>query len=67
VSISNLPVSKKYSDIKILVQDLMADYPDVTNGIIVLFNTDGEMLNYQCCTQSQCAFAAAELLKKAAE
>lgn len=52
------------SDIKILVKDLIADYPNITDGIIVLFDKDGGMLQYQCCSKPQLAFAGAELLVK---
>lgn len=64
MNITNLNIPKKYSDIKILIHDLLADYPDVTDGIIVFFDKDGAMLQYQVCTQSQMAFAAADLLVK---
>ena len=53
---------KKYSDVKILAQDLIADYPDVTDGIIVLFDKDGGMLQFHICTKAQLAWAAADLL-----
>jgi len=76
MSIHNFPAAKKYSDIKILVQDLISDYPDVTKGIIVLdypdviegiivlLDKEGAVRHYQVCTKSQLAFAAADLLIK---
>ena len=66
MTVHHFPASKKYSDIKVLVQDLIADYPDVTEGIIVLFNKESSMLQYQVCSKSQLAFAGADLIVKSA-
>ena len=67
MSVHHIKVTKKYCDIKILVQDLIADYQDVTDGIIILFDKDGSMLRHQCCSKSQLAFAGADLLVKSTE
>ena len=63
-NVHNLRIPKKYADIKLLLTDLIADYPDVTDGIIVLFDREGAMLSYQVCTKSKMAFAAADLMVK---
>lgn len=64
MTVHHLRISKKYEDIKILAQDLIADYPDVKDGIIIMFDENGAMMSYQCCTHSQMAFAGADLLVK---
>lgn len=64
MTVHQFPIGKKYSDIKLLVKDLIADYPDVTDGIIILFDKEGSMLQYQCCSKPQLAFAGADLLVK---
>lgn len=64
-----LPKSKFYTDIRELMKDLAVDeqFANVSSGVIVLFDHEGSIQVMPCCTKQQCAFAAADLLKKAAE
>lgn len=58
---------KRYVDFQELMKDFPCTYPEVKSGIVIVFEDNGEMSVMPICTQSQCAFAAADLLKKAAE
>lgn len=58
---------KKYTNMGELLKDIAAENPTIKGGIVVLFDAEGKMNVLPVASQSQCAFAAADLLKKAAE
>lgn len=64
-NVISIGLNGKYSDFRVLVRDLMEKYPNVKDGIIILFEEDGSMLVKFVCKKSYVAFAAADLLYKA--
>lgn len=66
-NVLNFSKNKKYTNIKELIKDMQLEDKLTDDGILILFNKDGEMQVMPCCAQSQCSYAAADLLKKAAE
>lgn len=61
------PRNKAYKDFGNLLIDIAKEMPHVKSGIIILFDEDDGIEVLPVCTLSQCAFAAADLLRKAAE
>lgn len=51
----------KYTDIRVLVRDIMEKNPDCSEGILVLFDKDRGMRTDYVCSSSLLAFAGADL------
>lgn len=54
----------RYTDIRILVREVMTQNPECKKGILILFDPDGAMLVTHVATSSFLAFAGADLLHK---
>lgn len=65
-NIISIGKSGKYTDFRVLVRDVMEAYPDVKDGIIILFDEQEGMLVKFVCKKSFVAHAGADLLYKAA-
>lgn len=56
-----------YTDIRILVKDVMEKHPNVRSGILVLFDDEKGMLVHHTCKASLLSFAGADLLFKSTQ
>lgn len=67
MTVAQFPKNKRYTDFAPLLADIAKAHPDIKSGVIVLFDEDGAAQVLPVCTRSQMAYAAAIMLKEAAE
>ncbi len=65
-NVVSIGVKGNYTDFRVLVRDMMEKYPEVKDGILILFDeADGMCIKF-ICKQSFLSWAGADLLHKSA-